>query len=613
MTVVSGWGVLPACLAALALAAGCSREDGFGEVDPPQTFIETYQVVLEDAPEGDIADVAEDALEVYLRQDDGANSRSFLVQRARGDLETLRRLLRSRGYYEGDATVEITPEAAEAVILTFRLAPGPLYTLAAHRLTLTGRDDAAIQAPGDAAPALDLAQLGSPVGEPALAEPIVAAEDRAVARLRRAGFAYARFRSRDAVADTEAKTIEVTSVIEPGLRYRVGAISFSGVTSVEEAYLRSYVETEPGAVFDGSKLRATQQRLRGTGLFNVVRIARPAEPPSDGVLPLTITVEERLPRTVAAGIRYDTTEGPEVFGRLTHRNLLGENETGTIEATLGQELIEFDAELRKPQFLRDRQVLVARVVARNEDREAFDGPTSIISLGLERSLTPFWTVGLGGAVEFSRITDNRGTKESSFLGVPAFVAYDSTDDLLDPRRGERLRLTATPYTGPSDGMSVSFLMLDIAASTYVPLTRDRNYVLALRGRLGSVQGVAFEDIPANYRVYAGGGESVRGYGRDLIGPIDAFNSPTGGLAVMEVGAELRAEFLPDIGGVLFIEAGSVTQDDTPDFRNGVQVALGLGLRYYSPVGPVRFDVGFPIEARDVDDPFQFYVSIGQAF
>lgn len=612
MSVASGWGVLPALLTALALIAGCSQDDGFGDVEPPETFIEDYQVVLQDAPEGDIADVAEDALEVFLRQDDGANSRNFLVQRAQGDLDTLRRLLRSRGYYEGDATVEITPPEAEEVVLTFRLIPGPRYTLAAHRLVLTDPADPASVAPQDAPPALDLADLGSPVGRPAVAEPIVAAEDRAVGRLRRAGFAYARFRNRDAVQDLEAKTIEVTTVIEPGLRYRIGEISFAGVTAVDEAYLRTYLEAEPGEIFDGSKLQETQRRLRGTGLFNAVGITRPAEPPADGILPLTIAVEERLPRTVAAGVRYDTTEGPEVFGRLTHRNLLGENETGTIEATVGQELIEFDAELRKPQFLRDRQILVARVVARTEDREAYDGPTLISSLGLERSLTPRWTVGLGAAVELSRITDNRGTKESSFLGLPAFIAYDSTNDFLDPRTGERLRISATPYTGPSDGQNLSFLMLDVTASAYVPLTLDRNYVLAVRGRLGSVQGVEFDDIPANYRLYAGGGDSVRGYGRDLVGPIDAFNSPTGGLSVVELGAELRAEFVTDIGGVLFLEAGSVTEDNTPQFED-IQVAAGFGLRYYSPVGPVRFDIGFPINPRDVDDPFQFYVSIGQAF
>ncbi|MEM9199794.1 MAG: POTRA domain-containing protein, partial [Pseudomonadota bacterium] len=218
----------------IALSAGCSQDEGFGEVEPPATFIEDYEVVLENAPQDDIADVAEAALEVYLRQDDGANSRAFLVQRAQGDLDTLRRLLRSRGYFEGDATVEVSPPEAEEVTLTFRLDPGPLYTLADHRVELTEL--------GDPPPQIDLARLGSPIGGPAVAEAILQAETRAVGRLRLAGFAYARFSERDAVADPETKTIEVTSLIQAGRRYDIGEIGFEGVTAVEEDYLRTYFE-----------------------------------------------------------------------------------------------------------------------------------------------------------------------------------------------------------------------------------------------------------------------------------------------------------------------------------------------------------------------------------
>lgn len=605
----SGLGLL-----ALLAVAGCARDDGFSEIPPPETQLETYEVVIEGAPPGDIEDVAEEALQVYLLQEDGAPSRAFLRRRALGDVDTLKRLLRSRGYYEGSVEVALSRpdrggEAAETpgevVTVTFRIAPGPVYTLAAHRLE-TGPGDEAL-------PPLDPAEFGSPVGGPAAAAPIVSAEDAAVGALRRAGFAYARFVERSAVADPEAKTIEVTSRLDPGLRYRIGAVSYEGVSSVPEEYLRTLETTREGEVYDGAKLRDFQRRLLETGLFTAVRVEPPEDPPPANGLPIRVTLEERKPRTVAAGIRYDSSEGPEVYGRLTHRNLLGRNEEATIETTAGLEFQEIAVSFRKPQFRRDRQALVAGLDLSREDRDAYDALQGEIGVGLERRLSRHWSAGVGLSFEVARIDDAGVTSDVFLWGVPAFVEYDSTDDPLDPKRGIRSRLELTPLTGDNDADAVAFVVADLTASTYFALSEDGAWVLALRGRLGSVLGEDLPSIPVNHRLYAGGGASVRGYALDFIGPLDAQNDPVGGRSALELGAEIRARVWGDIGGVLFIEAGSVSPRAFPDFDEGMQVAAGLGLRYYSPVGPLRFDVGFPLNGRDADDPFQFYLAIGQAF
>ncbi|MEM8818359.1 MAG: BamA/TamA family outer membrane protein, partial [Pseudomonadota bacterium] len=87
----------------------------------------------------------------------------------------------------------------------------------------------------------------------------------------------------------------------------------------------------------------------------------------------------------------------------------------------------------------------------------------------------------------------------------------------------------------------------------------------------------------------------------------------GGRSVIEAGMELRFPIVGDLGGVAFVEGGSVSTEVFPDFEEEFLVAAGAGVRYYSPVGPIRFDIGFPINGRDEDDVFQFYISIGQAF
>ena len=95
--------------------------------------------------------------------------------------------------------------------------------------------------------------------------------------------------------------------------------------------------------------------------------------------------------------------------------------------------------------------------------------------------------------------------------------------------------------------------------------------------------------------------------------MDAQNDPEGGLSAVELGGEIRARLYGDLGGTLFVEAGSVSQQSWPDFNDGVQLAGGVGFRYWSPAGPIRVDVALPLNPRDADDAFQFYFSIGQAF
>jgi translocation and assembly module TamA len=131
--------------------------------------------------------------------------------------------------------------------------------------------------------------------------------------------------------------------------------------------------------------------------------------------------------------------------------------------------------------------------------------------------------------------------------------------------------------------------------------------------VGSIVGASRDDIPADLRFYAGGGGSVRGFGFQLAGELDEDDNPVGGRSLFETSFEIRANVTETIGVVAFIDAGSAFEASYPDFEEPLRVGAGPGLRYFSPVGPIRLDVGFPVNRRDADDPFQIYVSIGPAF
>jgi translocation and assembly module TamA len=592
----------------MLLAAACGRADGLlpeAEFARPGTTV-AYEVELSGAPSEEIAGLAEASLASWRFREEGAASLAFLRRRAESDLPTLLKILRSHGYYSATVEARVEETAPGEARVGFTIVPGPAYTLARHEFAVAHEG-------GLAPPALDAARLGSPLGGQARAAAIAGAEAAAVAFLRRRGFAYAESAGRSGLADPETATLEVESRIEAGRAYGFGALGFEGVESVAEDYLLSYVPWEPGERFDAEKLRTYQQRLFATELFDAVAVRPPEAPPEGEALPLTVLADERPPRTIAGGLRYDTDLGPSARASFEHRNLFGRNERflAQAEAGLVEQSLGFGA--RKPQFLRPGQELTGDLTFTRTDDDAFEALSVTASGGLAREFSRRWRGGLGGLAEASEINDDGDKGTAVLLGVPAFAAYDGTDDLLNPTKGARLRLDATPFAGVFNGAAAEFLVLDARGSVYRRLDEERRFIVAARGRAASILAPGLDVVPATRRLYSGGGGSVRGYQEKFIGPLDADDDPIGGRSALEAGLELRARLMGDFGGVVFAEAGSVSTGTFPDFEEGVQVAAGLGLRYYTLAGPVRLDLAFPLNPRDADDAFQVYFSIGQAF
>ena len=150
-------------------------------------------------------------------------------------------------------------------------------------------------------------------------------------------------------------------------------------------------------------------------------------------------------------------------------------------------------------------------------------------------------------------------------------------------------------------------------SQYFAFDEEGDYVLAGRGRAGMIIGEDRSDLPANKRFYSGGGESVRGYEYQKVGPLDEDGDPLGGRSVLEAGLEFRARVTESFGIVPFVEGGNVFEASDPEDLD-LLWAAGLGFRYYTAVGPLRFAFAVPLDKRDnVDDDFQIYLSLGQAF
>jgi translocation and assembly module TamA len=272
---------------------------------------------------------------------------------------------------------------------------------------------------------------------------------------------------------------------------------------------------------------------------------------------------------------------------------------------------QFGAQFIKPDFLRRDQSLEIDLKAVDQSLQAYDQDALEEKIAINRKLSKEWTASIGISGEQEKIAQEGETRHYNLIGLPLVFKYDSTNNLLDPTKGIRATLSATPTEALGSG-STSFVILQVAASTYLDLSGNGRSVLALRGLVGEVPGQGTFALPPDQRFYAGGSATVRGYRYQSVGPQFADGNPTGGTAVDAATVEFRQRILSNYGAVAFVDAGQVSTNGTP-FSNTVRVGAGVGLRYYTPIGPVRLDVAVPLDRERGGDAFELYIGIGQAF
>ena len=585
-----------------------------------------FTIDLED--DSPIRDALEQSLVLVLRADEPPATPLGLVRRVEQDVALASQALRSLGYYAGQATATIDgqapgtqgliealrarpPETPVSVVLS--VSPGAQYTFGDLVIDLTG------DVP-DTLPDLQGTVLGLEPGAPAAAADILAAEGRLVAALRDAGHPFAAVPDRRAVVDHARQIMDVTFAVSPGPPATLGVVTFVGNERMELEALQTRVPFEPGTPYQPDRLADLRQSLTDLGVFSTVRIEPATELNPDGTLDMTVTLEERPRRFIGFGASFATSEGVDANVYWGHRNLFGGAERLRIDAAVGR-LLENDfdeidyslgSSFPKPDFLARDQTLFVELAVLEENPDAFSRLAFEGSTGLRRVFNDQISYDLGISFELSEIENFEGTQEVGLIGFPLSLTFDSTDDALDPTEGARLNFRFVPNL-LAFGDSEPFVRTELRASAYHDILDDGRFVLAARGHVGSIFGASLSDIPDNSRFFSGGGGSVRGFPFQGIGPEGPDGDPLGGRSVIEAGLELRWRFLGDFGLVPFIEAGGVFDSSVPDFSEDIDVGAGIGLRYYSPIGPLRLDLATPLTPDDDDDAIQFYISIGQAF
>lgn len=554
-----------------------------------------------------------DSLSVLeTNRDDPANA-AQIDRRAREDAELLTELLRAYGFY--DAAVATRVEAGTAgVEVILEVEPGPLYRFA--EVSLPGLDAA-----GAEADALRRA-FGVEAGEAVEAAAVTAGEAALRVELGRRGFAFADVGTLDIAVDHATRTASLTLPVQPNGTRQFGRIIVEGQPLLSAEHIQTIARFDPGERFETPRLEDLRRALVATGLVSAVTI-RPVAREGSDIVDVAVALERAPPRTIAGEAGYGTGEGARVELSWEHRNLIPPEGAVRFRGVLGTQEQLVGATLRRSNFRKRDQVLTGNVIASHINRDAYDANSFLIGIGIERQTNIIWqkkwTWSLGADLiatdERDVDIDTGMTRRRTFLigALPATLSYDGSNDLLDPTDGYRLAARFSPEAS-FQGSAFGYSRLQLDGSYYQPVSST--VTLAGRARLGTIFGASRDRIAPSRRFYAGGGGSVRGYGFQRLGPRDpVFDDPIGGRSIAEFALEARIRtplFDNSLGIVPFLDAGNIYTSPLPRLGD-LRFGAGIGVRYHTSFGPIRVDVGTPLDRRSGDPRIAVYVSLGQAF
>lgn len=631
--------VLPGSAAALLLGsillhsgpAQAFKLFGFSFFEPAKPIVPaeaqpyTVEVTVDTKDEG-LADRLRGASLLYSgREDAPPPSTAAFISRARAEYQRILAALYGEAFYSGVITVTADGRPVDAIPLDARLArtvpvritidPGPPFTFGGVRIS--GR------APPTADPSDQVKnspeKAGLQSGKSARAGIVINAEQGIVDEWRQQGHPKAKSTPRTVTADHPRSQLDVAIGVEPGPAAVYGPISVTGTQTMNPTFVARQSGIHPGSPYDPDDIERAQRYLRHLGVFSVTRVVEADTVNPDGTLPLTINAVEGPLHAVGAGVSYSSSDGAGVDGYYELRNLFGQAEHLRFEANVagisGTDPKDFiflgGVTFTKPGVITPMTDFIASLIASRVVYDPYTEELARARVGLTQEVAQGLTSSISINADAVHDDDNFGKRDFAVLGVPAEVAYDGTDNSLEPTRGVKAKLQLEPFEEFHYDSTVLSSRLD-ASAYYSPLSSGR-LVIAGRVALGSLVGARQDEIPDGRLFFAGGGSSVRGYDFRSLGPTLPNGDVVGGRSLFESSIELRTKVTDSIGVVPFVDVGQAFANDVPDFKEPLKVGAGIGVRYYTGIGAIRADLAVPINPGRGDPAFALYLGIGEAF
>ncbi|MEW6571728.1 MAG: outer membrane protein assembly factor BamA [Nitrospirota bacterium] len=420
----------------------------------------------------------------------------------------------------------------------------------------------------------------------------------------------------DLIPDQENKSVKVILNIDEGDRYRIGRIEISGNTKTRDKVIRREVRLDEGDIFNSALIKRSYERINNLNFFETVELA-PKPRPEEKLVDLEVKVKERPTGFFSIGGGYSSVERFIAMVELTQGNLFGRGQYIKLRGELGGRTSYYDITFRDPWFL-DRPITFSTSLY-NVTREyiEYEKKATGFSISFGKRFSDYWWSNVEYNFEDAEIfnvseeapriiREQEGTSVTSSI-TPSLVR-DSRDNFIDPSRGSRNSIYVT-YAGI--GGTNNFVKGEIDSAWYLPI---KSTTLMLRGRFGYATGIGDDELPLYERFYVGGIYTVRGLGFGEAGPRDEETGDViGGTEELIFNMDYIFPLISSIRlkGVAFFDAGNSYEE----FKNfgELRYTTGLGVRWISPVGPVRIEWGYNLDRKPGERSSRFEFAFGTFF
>ncbi len=477
------------------------------------------------------------------------------------------------------------------------------------------------------------------VGQPRDRQLVVSAREMAVNELKDHGFPYGKVATGEDDG-RDGKQAALTFTAEPGTLAHFGTVEVVGNKSVDEHIIRRELTFKPGDLFQRSVVQDSQRRLYGLELFQFANVEPLNQEQQPEEVPVRVTVAEGNHQRMNFGVGYGTEEKARVDAEYHHVNFLGGARSAGAHVRWSSLDRGARLDLNQPYFFRPhfslgaeaqqwytytpayRSVVSgAKLTVTHRANERTSWATSVTS---EHDTSAIATEVLNDpklrATLISLGLDPTSLEQNGTLNALGFDMQHSTaDNILNAHHGFQIAVHAEEAGRLVPG---SFSYYAASADGRHYLSFSDTLVLASRLQAGNIRPVGNEprNVPFSKKYFLGGATSLRGWGRYEVSPL-ASGLPIGGNSMIAFSEELRATLRGNFGGVLFLDAGNVWADSFGFNLGDLRYAVGPGLRYQTPVGPIRFDFGYQlnptpnlfVNGSPQKRRFRLHFSIGQAF
>lgn len=542
---------------------------------------------------------------------------NILRLKVKNDIERITNVAVYYGYFDCHVESTITTDPTPKVFFSVQL--GERYRFGA--LTLIWSDEELVLQDVRRREKPDLDPIGPQeediasfqTGTPALGKNIVAMDRELTRSLKMRSFAFCKIIAKKVTADQSTKSVDVAIEVQTGPMIRFGTTKIIGPTNACPELFKSYQLWEEGELYSPIPIEQTEISLQKSGLFHTIQIEEGTNLGEGWSLPITIRVADGKPRTIGAGISYMTTYGGGVSAEWEHRNLQGLGRKLSAQASLWQKRRSATLSYTIPNFRSRKQDLLWVLEYDAQNYLPFTSSAVKASVLLNRPITRRSSILLGPSFERLESKKILSHKLYHLVKFPVQFRWSSANSPLDPTSGLSLNIRLIPswqYLTPK----FSYLIHNSSISGYTSFSDDL-VTLAVRLGIANILGAAKDDIPLPDRLFGGSENALRGYRTGSVSPMNEDGKPIGGRSMLTGSFDIRIRSQEQLGWVVFYDVGNVYSSQLHRLDNpGLLHSVGVGARYTTPIGPLRLDIAFPLQRRkDIDPPFQFYFSIGQAF